>query len=72
MKYLILILLLGLGGCTSLTPLLKAGAEINDEAVNAATFTLCYGASVGSIRRSFTLEERQQLWDILQCSDKGM
>ena len=72
MRYITLILLLFvLGGCASLAPILKAGAEVNDEAIEAAAFTLCYAASVGSMRRSFTPEEREQLWATFQCSDKG-
>ena len=38
------------------------GAELNDDILNAAEFTICYGASVGSIRRRFGNPERAVVW----------
>ena len=40
-------------------------AGVNDEMLNAAEFTICYGASIGSIRRRFGDPERSQVWQDL-------
>lgn len=37
-------------------------SEINDEALNTAEFTICHGASVGSIRRHYGSPEKSKIW----------
>ena len=41
------------------------GAALNDDILDAAEFTICYGASVGSIRRRFGDPERSDVWQAL-------
>lgn len=53
-------------GCTTLPEAAQKGAEINDGAVDTAIWTLCYGASVGAIRREFG--QRPDVWLTL-CDD---
>jgi hypothetical protein len=58
-------------GCSTISePIFKFGKKINDDAIATATFALCYGSSVGSIRRSFTAQERKTLWAVLKCPDE--
>jgi len=61
-----------LAGCTTSPTLTDAteqaviiGAQINDDILDAAEFTICYGASIGSIRRRFGDPERSQVWQDL-------
>lgn len=54
------ILIVLLSGCS--TQLINRGAEANDSAVNASFFTLCRGASIGSILRKFDTEEKAETW----------
>lgn len=64
MKKLILILPVLLTGCVA-EQAIKKGAEVNDSAVDASVFTLCSGASVGSIRRNFGAPDKAQVWRAL-------
>lgn len=63
-----LLLLLTLPGCAQLGPLVNRGAEANDRAVQAAEFTICNAASVGSIRRAYG--DRVSVWQDL-CARGG-
>jgi hypothetical protein len=61
-------------GCSSMggyvNTAVSRGVELNDGAVTAAEFTLCYGASVGSIRRSFGTPARAKVWtDLCNYTD---
>lgn len=62
----LLIITFGLPGCSSLMPYLQEGieeaAKMNDAALDSAEFTICQGASIGSILRKFKTEEERQLW----------
>ena len=51
---------LGLVGCTTTAEVVDKAADANDAAIRAAEFTICYGASVGSIRRAYG--EREAEW----------
>ena len=64
MKYFIIILaaIILLSGCSTLSGLADKAGEINDEALNTAEFTICHGASVGSIRRHYGSPERSKIW----------
>lgn len=55
-----------LTGCSA-SPVIQRAADANDRAVSAAEFTICYGASVGSIRRAFA--HRQDVWELLCSAD---
>ncbi len=59
-------MMLLLSGCGTLGDVVQTGREANDTAVDAAIFTLCEGASVGSIRREFGA--RANDWEAL-CDD---
>jgi len=67
-------LIFTLNGCALITPLLsktiQKGTQLNDDAIDASKFTLCRGASIGSLRRNFSPPERDALWSILGCPDK--
>lgn len=58
-------------GCQSLNILAEKGAELNDTAVKSAKFTLCQGASVGSIKREFDTAEEAKLWNELCRTEQG-
>ncbi len=67
MKYLILLLVTTLAGCSTMVGLADKGAELNDEALVAAEFAICNGASVGAIERRYDtkklLEARKVICD---------
>jgi hypothetical protein len=72
MKFLVLIFAALLVGCSTSPQLTVAteqataiGAALNDDMLNAAEFTICYGASIGSIRRRFGDPERSLVWQAL-------
>ena len=50
-KVLFVFIALNIVGCTSIA---QKGAVANDEAVSTSVWTICYGASIGSIRRYFS------------------
>ncbi len=54
-------------GCASLDVAVNKGADANDAAVDAALFTICYGASVGAIRREFA--DKADVW-LSVCADQ--
>jgi hypothetical protein len=60
-----------LSSCSTIDGLVTKGSEINDEAVRAAEFALCHGASIGSIRRHYGSEERADVWRKLCAEDKS-
>ncbi len=67
MKYLILVLVILLSGCSAIAGLADKGAELNDEALVSAEFVICSGASVGAIERRYDtkklLEARKVICD---------
>ena len=70
-KCILLFIYLGLTtGCASLSDIGDKGAEYNDTAVDVAIFTLCWGASVGSIRREFG--DRPETWNALCDKETGI
>jgi len=65
MKRILTVLpLLVLFGCDTVPvkELANRGADLNDDALEAAEFTVCYGASVGSIRRKYGSSELAKIW----------
>ena len=69
-KCIILLVWLGLTAGCSLSDIGIKGAEINDTAVDTAVFTLCWGASIGSIRREFG--DKPEIWKELCASADGV
>lgn len=68
---LFIAILIGLSGCARLQKVVRAGADANDNAVKAAIFTICRGASIGAIRREFGKDPQSVFaWGAL-CSRKG-
>lgn len=56
-------------GCGGMSDLTKKGAEVNDDAVQAAEFAICYGASVGAIRRAYG--DRPEVWrELCETTDE--
>jgi len=68
-KVLLILAAVSLSGCSTLARIVDYGAAANTEAVEASVFTLCEGASVGSIRREFTTPEAVETWKRLCNSD---
>ena len=70
---LITVALIGIAapGCESLVPRATGrAAEISDEALNAAEFTICRGASIGSIRCHYGEPSRARVWmDLCNSTD---
>lgn len=56
-----------LGGCASV---IQRAAEANDSALESAEWTICNGASVGSIRRAYGSADRAAVWRQL-CDQAG-
>ncbi len=63
MKYLLLMpLLILLSSCSILSGITDKASEVNDAALNTAEFTICHGASVGSVRRHYGSPEKSKIW----------
>lgn len=58
----VLIAILVLSGCETLGVVVNQASKVNDEALKTAEFTICNGASVGSIRRRFNTPELAEIW----------
>lgn len=71
MKNTLIACALLLSGCAGLETAVDRGAQANDAAVEAAKFCLCWGCSVGSIRREFGDIDRAELWQSLCKSPDG-
>lgn len=56
--------------CTKINSGIETVSKVNDQALHAAEFTICKGASVGSIRRNYGSKERAELWRQL-CTGYG-
>ena len=54
--------LLTLSGCSTIAKFTGVAAGVNDEALNAAEFTICQAASVGSIRRHYGDADKAKVW----------
>ncbi len=67
---IVLLVWLGLTTGCSLSDIGIKGAEINDTAVDTAVFTLCWGASIGSIRREFG--DNPETWKALCANEDGL
>jgi len=63
-----------LGGCTTAQKYGQKGADVADGALETAEWTLCYAASVGSIRRRYAVSaERLAAWrDLCQASESSL
>ncbi len=53
MKILIMLMVVLLSGCSTIMKVADKAADINDEALISAEFTICSAASVGSIERRY-------------------
>ena len=51
-----------LSGCSTIGRIVDYGAAANSEAVEASVFTICEGASIGSIRRQFVTPDQVKVW----------
>ena len=68
----VLVLLVLLSGCSTLSKVVDKGAEVNDEALIGAEATLCNIASVGAVERRYKTDElraaRKKLCDNYRMS----
>lgn len=71
MKALIIFLLLLTSGCSILERGVEKAAEANDKALSTAKFTICNGASIGSVKRRFNTPELAELWRKLCEENQG-
>ena len=62
MKSISLAVLILLTGCSSIESFVGKAAEVNDEALKVAEFSICQAASVGSVKRRFHTPELARLW----------
>lgn len=67
----LLLLILVLSGCANLSNIVDSAAEANDKALYAAKFTICKGASIGSVIREFDTEEKAKAWKELCTQENG-
>ncbi len=51
--FIVLVIALFTSGCATFGVIQQRAAMLNDEAIDGAIFTICYAASVGSVRRKF-------------------
>lgn len=71
MKQIILLLsLMFLTGCSTIASLVSGAAEVNDEALIAAEFTICKASSIGSVLRRYNTPIKAKAWKDL-CSDEN-
>ena len=68
MKAIITLLVVYLTGCTTLQTGVDRAASANDTAITTAEWTICRGASVGSVRRAYGDVERAEIWRKLCAS----
>jgi len=72
MKTLILVLIISiLSGCAGMAQIVDAGAKANDNALQAAKFTICRGASIGSVIREFDTPDKAKAWKELCTQDNN-
>ena len=57
MKITILLFALFLTGCSTIGKVVDRAADVNDEALLSAEFTICNAASIGSIERRYNTIE---------------
>lgn len=70
MKMLIvLILTFLLLGCNTVGKLLDVAADVNDESLLSAEFTICHAASVGSVIRRYGTTDKAKAWRELCTTD---
>ena len=70
-KTLITLLIFLMTGCSALQGIADKGAKVNDEVLKAAEFSICNGASIGSIKRRFNTPELAKLWRELCKENQG-
>lgn len=63
----VVVFALTLTGCAAFDVATGKAANINDEALNAAEWTICYAASIGAIRRKYSTPDKAKVWREL-CS----
>lgn len=71
MKILVLGLCVALSGCTAAAGLVEKAADVNDEAIRSAEFTICSGASIGAVRRQYDTTDKVAAWRKLCLKDES-
>lgn len=59
-----------LSACSTLNTLTGRAAGLNDEALKSSEFTICKGASVGSVLRRYNTKELAEAW-VKLCLDSN-
>lgn len=59
-----------ISGCSTIQNYIGKVADANDEAIKAAEFAICKGASVGSVLRRYDTPEKAKAWADL-CESKN-
>ena len=72
MKLLIILSILTLSGCASISELLDAAGEANDKALIGAELTMCRAASIGSILRRYDTEAKATAWKAICTQDNNV
>lgn len=62
LKILITIILVSLSGCSAIQTAVGKASSLNDEALKSSEFTICRGASVGSVLRRYNTKELADAW----------
>ena len=63
---LLIWIMASVNGCASYVDrAVDKAAQVSDEALNAAEFTICKGASVGSVRRHYGSPDKARIWAAL-------
>ena len=69
MRLIIILSLLLLSGCETMSKIMDFAGDVNDEALISAEATICRAASIGSVLRRYDTEEKAKAWKELCTSD---
>jgi len=69
--FILLVLLVLLSGCSTLSTVVNKGAEVNDKALIGAETTICQGASVGAVERRYKTDELKESRQVI-CDNYRM
>ena len=61
----VILVVFGMSGCTAIGQLVDTASDANDKALVTAEFTVCRGASVGSVLRRYNTPELAAIWQDL-------
>lgn len=59
---LVIMVVLLVTGCTTMSKLLGLAGDVNDSALASAEITICRAASIGSVIRRYDTREKAEAW----------